>query len=417
MNRTHRHAVLVTNLAFATALSAQVPTPAPAPATVPPTSAPPAAAARLQKGDVAPAFAVEDGAGKTIRLADFAGRIVIVDVSATWCGPCQAAMPNNDRVYRQYADQGVVLLALCADDTRENHRGWVQRNADKYRFTMCFDPAGKDGWQESVFCTQYHVTGFPTMFVIGRDGKLVETFGGGGPGEDHRLEYALARAGAKVDLASLPPEPKPDTNAPRSVPAMVKTAAMSTAGGTAGKGGVVPAKFGSIARDQAVPDFTLEGQDGRPLTLGSLHGKRVLLHFCTGNGPQPWLAPLAKAYADQELTTLCVFAASEKEAFTKWLAANPAPGVQVAWDPAGKAWAENVTNTVFGVGMYPATAVVTADGKLVSGTIGMGDKVAVMVKAMLAAAGVRLCAEDQEAVAAATAAAAKPAAAPAKDGR
>src|SRR5262249_60842280 len=93
------------------------------------------------------------------------------------------------------------------------------------------------GGPTSVFNTQYHVTGFPTMFVIGRDGRIVETIGGGGPGEDHRLEYALARARANLELASLPPEPKRDPDAPKAVPMTQKTPAIPAIGMAGGAGG------------------------------------------------------------------------------------------------------------------------------------------------------------------------------------
>ena len=375
-----------------------------APASVPAPGAvqDPAKSPRLRKGDVAPPFAVLDAKGATVQLADFQGKIVIVDASSTWCGPCQAAMPNNDRIYRKYKDQGVVLFGITASDTREAYDGWLERNAGKYEFAMYFDPAGKDGWKTSVFSTAYQVSGFPTMFVIGRDGKLVETVSGGGAGEDYRLEYALSRAGAKVDLASLPPEPKPDPNGPKSVPMVGKTGAIPMVGMGGGAGpGLVPMKFGNVPRGQLVPECTFEGADGKPLHLSSLRGKRTLLHFTTSNGPQPGFLDVEKAYRSQGTTTLVVFAATERDAFTKWLAENPAPGYLVAWDPAGKAWAEGVTNTVFGVGMYPATALVDAEGKLVSGSIGMGERAALVLKGMLAAGGVTLTDADRDAVAAA----------------
>lgn len=366
----------------------------------------PAKDQRLKKGDLAPAFTVLDPKGAEVKLADFVGKIVIVDVSATWCGPCQSAMPNNDRIFRKYRDQGVVLMGITADDTREAYDGWQQRNAGKYEFTMYFDPAAKAGWKESPFNVDYKVTGFPTMFVIGRDGKITETLGGGGAGEDYRLEYALARAGAKVDLASLPPEPKPDPAGPKSVPMVGKTKAMPMIGmgGAPSAKGLVADKFGSVARGQMVPECKFEGVDGKPVLLSSLRGKPVLLHFTTSNGPQPWFTAIAAAYREQGVATLVVFAATEREAFVKWSEDNASPGFAIAWDPSGKAWAENVTNTVFGVGMYPATAVVDAEGKLVSGTIGMGDRAALVTTAMVRAAGVKLTTADEEAVNAAEAA-------------
>ncbi|MEY4087918.1 MAG: hypothetical protein RJB55_189, partial [Verrucomicrobiota bacterium] len=70
------------------------------------TSPPPAAP--LGAGVVAPDFATQDPAGKTIRLSDFRGKVVVLDFWAPWCGPCIAAMPHTQEVAAQYKDQGVV---------------------------------------------------------------------------------------------------------------------------------------------------------------------------------------------------------------------------------------------------------------------------------------------------------------------
>ena len=393
---------IVFSLALSPLLTAQT--------TVPATGAPaaPAGFHQLKKGDIAPEFTVTGPKGETIKLADFRGKLVVVDVSATWCGPCQAAMPNNDRIAQKYANQGVVLLGITADDTRAAYDGWIARNADKYKFTMTFDPAGKDNWKDSVFNTKYFVSGFPTMFVVDREGKIAETLSGGGPGEDYRLEYALARAGAKVDLASIPPEPKKDPNAPTSIPASMKTPAMAKPATTGmigmaapAGGGFTPEKFGSVNRGAMVPDFTVTGTDGKSVKLSSFRGKPLLVQFCTSNGPQAWFGTTAATYKEQGLTALAVFSATEKADFDKWVAANPNPSFAVAWDSAGKAWAENVTNTIFGVGMYPATALIKADGTLWTGFIGMGDKVVAMTYSALKSNGMKLAAEHTNALVAA----------------
>jgi peroxiredoxin len=185
--------------------------------------------------------------------------------------------------------------------------------------------------------------------------------------------------------------------AAESKAAMVGVGSPAPGGGS----GFTPDKFGKVARDALMPDFTVTGIDGKPVKLSSFRGKPLLLQFCTGDGPQAWVGQIAATYKDQGLVALAVFSATDKDTFDQWVAANPNPGFTVAWDPAGKASAENITNTVLGVGTQPATAVIKPDGKLWSGFIGVGEKVVAMTYSSLLRAGIEITAAHGDALIAA----------------
>ena len=66
-------------------------------------------------GTTAPDFTAIDSSGAKVRLSQYKGKIVILDFWATWCNPCQQAMPHLDRVYKAVKDQDVVVLAVEID--------------------------------------------------------------------------------------------------------------------------------------------------------------------------------------------------------------------------------------------------------------------------------------------------------------
>jgi peroxiredoxin len=185
--------------------------------------------------------------------------------------------------------------------------------------------------------------------------------------------------------------------AAESKTAMVGAGSPAPGGGS----GFTPDKFGKVARNALMPDFTVTGTDGKPVKLSSFRGKPLLVQFCTSEGPQAWVGQIAATYKNQGLLALVVFSGTEKDTFDQWVAANPNPGFTAAWDPAGKASAENVTNTVLGVGTQPATAVIKPDGKLWSGFIGVGEKVVAMTYSSLLRAGIEITEAHGEALIAA----------------
>jgi thiol-disulfide isomerase/thioredoxin len=153
-------------------------------------SSPPA----LAVGDLAPAFTVQTPDGKPLSLADFKGKVVILDFWATWCGPCQASMPSLEKLYQKIKDQNVILLSVNVDDEKVPFDQWIAMHANKdYHFTFGFDPAGRG--KDSVADSTYRVFAIPAMFVIAPDGKIVETITGG---DEEKLVKALQSQGVQV---------------------------------------------------------------------------------------------------------------------------------------------------------------------------------------------------------------------------
>jgi thiol-disulfide isomerase/thioredoxin len=157
----------------------------------------------LSAGTVAPDFTSKDFAGKEVKLSDSKDKVVVLDFWATWCGPCMLSLPHTQEVAKQYKDQGVVVLAVCTSDTRAKFEEWTKTNQVKYpdiSFACDLNEQGSATYADRVSLKLYGVSGIPTQFIIGRDGKIAATLVGYRLG-DVKLEALLARASIKVDPA------------------------------------------------------------------------------------------------------------------------------------------------------------------------------------------------------------------------
>jgi peroxiredoxin len=117
-------------------------------------------------GYAAPGFALPDVHGKMHSLAEYRGKVVFLNLWATWCPPCREEMPAMERLYRRLEGRDFVMLAVSQDEGGAKVVGpFVQQM--NLSFTVLLDP-------EASLSPRYGVTGYPETFVIDRDGRVIE---------------------------------------------------------------------------------------------------------------------------------------------------------------------------------------------------------------------------------------------------
>ncbi len=120
--------------------------------------------AKLQTAD----FMVYDKNGNEVYLSDYAGKPIVVNIWATWCGPCRSELPYFNTVYNELGDDVVFMMVNCTSgrETQSVVEKFVKDNG--YDFPVYFDKKYKAN-------NAYNVRGIPTTLFIDRDGKLVHT--------------------------------------------------------------------------------------------------------------------------------------------------------------------------------------------------------------------------------------------------
>jgi len=104
----------------------------------------------------------------TFRLADFTGKVIVINVWATWCGPCRREVPDYEKVRKEFAGRDVEFIALTTEDPIAA-RDKVQKFARDFHFGF------RIGWadRETARALMNGRNGIPQTVVLGTDGHVV----------------------------------------------------------------------------------------------------------------------------------------------------------------------------------------------------------------------------------------------------
>jgi thiol-disulfide isomerase/thioredoxin len=128
--------------------------------------------------------------GRPIKLSDFAGKVLVLNLWATWCGPCRMEIPELVKLHKEYRAKGLEVVGLSTENPEASEEG-VQR------FVKDFKMDYRVGWatQDVAISLMQGRDAIPQSFVISRDGRILARFiGFSAAGTPKKLKEAIEEA-------------------------------------------------------------------------------------------------------------------------------------------------------------------------------------------------------------------------------
>ena len=132
----------------------------------------------------APDFSLKDLSDKTFTLKNHRGQIIVIDFWATWCVPCRKTIPELIEVNNKYKDKGVVVWGITLDEPDSYPNKYILDFKKQYNMNYTVLRSDEKVVEDYLGVDDVRV---PIMFIIDREGKIVERHEGFDAGAAERL--------------------------------------------------------------------------------------------------------------------------------------------------------------------------------------------------------------------------------------
>jgi len=144
-----------------------------------------AAAGAVEPGAAAPGFRLRPFAAATpVSLADYRGKVVLVDFWASWCSPCRQSLPLYEKLRNEFADADFAILAINLDEDVADAKAFLAEHPVKY--TTLQNPQGD-------IAQAFGLKGMPSSYLIDRDGVVRERHVGFEPKDIDALKQEITQ--------------------------------------------------------------------------------------------------------------------------------------------------------------------------------------------------------------------------------
>lgn len=119
--------------------------------------------------------------GDNVSLNDLKGKVVALDFWASWCGPCKRSIPFYNKMHEKYADKGLVIIGINANENRSTIEGAISELDIAYPVAMPNERMNQ----------HFKVQGIPSMYLFDREGNQIDNFVGYSPELDNKIESLI----------------------------------------------------------------------------------------------------------------------------------------------------------------------------------------------------------------------------------